>query len=244
MPKFNNNIVPIDSAEMYYNSNRSCSYSYSYSTLQQSTDPRGPTDESVGAPEAPSSPNPSGYPSGRKDQGIPGLGSVRKNIPKKVSTEHIYTQINASINEIRRGTRTDRMNLYLSLMEENDKKFSIYLRSSLTTSNDETYRSLKKTDNRILLKELEDMMANCPNSSKLFTGRLRYNPRRFKIEDEHRTNLKSGLVSVYDHGKSMTVILFLLGEYYVIEMSDDLTKKQKSIFDLTGSWKREIPEEL
>ena len=124
-------------AEVYYNYNVSGSCSYSDSTVQHS-------DETVPAPEAPFSSQAQGplVKEDRKKSGDP-----KKNVPRKVSSEDYYVQINMSVNEIRRGKRTTRMNAYLSLKDDNDKKFSIYLRSSLTSSLDETLRSIKKTDN-------------------------------------------------------------------------------------------------
>lgn len=230
-------------AEMYYNYSCSGSYSYSDSTLQQSTGPSDPTNESVSAPEAQfSSPSPSGT-DVEKAKEVRKSVEVRKNVPRKISLNDYYVQINMSVNEIRRGKRTDRMNAYLSIREDNDKKFGIYLRASLTSSIDETFRSIRKTDNRILEQALIDMGSNCPSDAKFFSGRLRYNPRKWKIEDEHKTNLKSALIGIYDYGTHMTCTLFMLGEWYVIELSDDLTTKQQGMFDFTGIYERDVKEE-
>lgn len=225
-------------AEMYYNTSSSGSCSYSDSTLQQST-------ESVEAPEALISSSGASHPGVKKDQrDTEKSGEPRKNIPRKVSLEDYYVQINMSVNEIRRGKRTDRMNAYLSLRDENDKKFTIFLRTSLTSATDETFRSLRNSNNG---KSLEDALieigSNCPKDAKFFSGRLRYNPRRFKIEEEHKPNLKSAVIGIYDFGTSMTAVLFLLNEYYVIELSDDLTTKQQGTFDFTGSFQRDAKEE-
>lgn len=225
-------------AEMYYNSN-SCSGSYSYSdsTLQQSN-------VSVVAPEAPFSSSGASHPGVKKDQRNTGKsGEPRKNIPRKLSTQDYYVQINISVNEIRRGKRTDRMTAYLSLRDENDKKFTIFLRSSLTTAIDETFRSIRKTDNKILEKALIDIGSNCPKDAKFFSGRLRYNPRRFKIEDEHKTNIKSALLGVYDYGTKLTAVLFLFDDYTVFDLTDDLTEKQQGTFNFTGSYQIDIKEE-
>ena len=228
-------------AELYYNTSSSGSCSSSDSTVQQSTEPKAPTYEPVSAPEAQFLSSGASHPGVREDQRD--TGKPKKNIPRKVSREDYYTQINMSVNEIRRGNRTDRMNCYISLKDENDKKFTIFLRSSLTSSNDETYRSLRKTDNQTLLQELANMETNCPKNAKFFSGRLRYNPRRFKIEDEHKTNLKSAVIGIYDHGTYMTAILYLLNEYYIVELTDDLTTKQKGTFDFTGSYQVDVKEE-
>lgn len=233
----NNNVIKLEkspSAEMYYNYSSSGSYSYSDSTLQQSS-------ESVGAPEALFSPSsPSGL-----DVRIPEevqKTQPRKNIPRKISREDYYVQINVSVNEIRRGKRTDRMNCYISLKEENDKKFSIFLRSSLTSSIDETFRSIRKNQNKTLEEALIQMGSNCPREAKFFSGRVRYNPRKWKIEDEHKTNLKSALIGIYDYGKHMTCILFMFDDFHGIELSDDLTEKQIGKFDFTGSFEVDVGE--
>lgn len=225
-------------AEMYYNSSTSRSYSKSDSTLQQSTGPSGPTNESVPAPSALVSSPAASQPLVKEDR-----KEVRKNVPRKISLEDYYTQIRMSVNEIKRGKRTDRMTAYLSIKEENDKKYSIYLRSSLTTATDETYRSLRKSDNRPLIDALTTIESNCPSNAKFFSGRLRYNPRRFKIEDEHKTNLKSAVLGVYDFGTHMTAVLFMLNEWYVIELNDDLTEKQQGTFNFTGLYQTDIKEE-
>lgn len=228
----------IKPAEMYYNTSISRSYSKSDSTLQQSTETPSPADVSVIAPSAPSFPPGASHPLVKENQ-----KEIRKNIPRKISLEDYYTQIRMSVNEIKRGKRTDRMTAYLSVKEENDKKYSIFLRSSLTSAKDETYRSLRNTDNRPLLDALTTIESNCPSDAKFFSGRLRYNPRRFKIEDEHKTNLKSAVLGVYDFGTHMTAVLFMLNEFYVIELDDDLTEKQQGTFNFTGLYQTEIKEE-
>ena len=87
------------------------------------------------------------------------------------------------------------------------------------------------------------MTEELQSGGKLLMGRLRYNPRRFKIEDEHKTALKSALLAVYDYGTHMEALLFLLNEHYAILLTDDVTEKQKGIFDYTGSFKKDIEEE-
>lgn len=222
-------------AEMYYNTSSSGSCSYSDSTLQQSN-------ESVEAPEALFSSSGASHPGVKKDQrDTEKTKEVRKNIPRKVSTEDLYTKIIMSVNDIRIGKRTTRMTAYLSLKEENDKKLSIFLRSSLTSSLDEVFRGIRSKDNKALETVAMDMVEACSKDAKLFLGRLRYNPRRFKIEDEHKHNLKYGLLAVYDYGDRQEALLYLLDEYYPILLSDDLTQKQ-TMFDYTGSYTREETE--
>ena len=231
-------------AEVYYNYNSSScsgSYSSSDSTLQQSTGPTDPTNESVVAPTAPVSSSGASHP-GLKESPKKSV-SPRKNVPRKVSTNDYYDQINMSVNEIRVTKRSKRMTAYLSLKDENDKKFSIYLRCQLTSSLDETLRSIKKASNTILEDQFYLLTEQLQPGGKLLMGRLRYNPRRFKIEDEHKTALKSALLAVYDYGSHMEALLYLLGEHYAIMLTDDITEKQKGIFDYTGAYKRDIEEE-
>jgi hypothetical protein len=242
-----NNILK--NAEVYYNYSSSGSCSSSDSTGQQSTEPSAPTNEPVVAPEAPSSFTPSATTerrpedTGKSGENQSGPKTARKNIPRKVSTEDYYDQINISINDIRITKRSKRMTAYLSLKDTNDKKFSIYLRCCLTSSLDETLRSIKRTDNRILEEQFHLMSEQLQPGGKLLMGRLRYNPRRFKIEEEHKTLLKSALLTVYDYGTHMEALFYLLGEHYAIMLTDDITEKQKGIFDFTGSFKRDMEEE-
>jgi hypothetical protein len=239
----------LKNAEVYYNSSCSGSCSSSDSTVQQSTGPSDPTNETVVAPEALFSLTPSARDerrpedTGKSGEDQSGPKIVRKNIPRKVSMEDYYDQINISINDIRETKRTKRMTAYLSLKDTNDKKFSIYLRCCLTSSLDETLRSIKKTDNRVLEEQFHLMSEQLQRGGKLLMGRLRYNPRRFKIEEEHKTLLKSALLVVYDYGTHMEVLFYLLGEHYAIMLTDDITTKQKGIFDYTGSFKRDLEEE-
>ena len=235
----NKKTISSDVAEMYYNYNSdsySGSCSSSDSTFQQSTEPKAPTGENVYAPSAPISSSGASHPGMKKQPKNTGKsGEPRKNIPRKISTEHLYTKIIMSVNDVRIGKRTTRMTAYLSLKEENDKKLSIFLRSSLTTSIDETFRLIRKQDNKALETVAQDMVDACSKNAKLLLGRIKYNPRRFKTEDEHRHNLKYGLLAVYDYGDRKEALLYLLDEYYPILLTDDTTQKQ-SMFDYTGSY--------
>lgn len=229
-------INPSDNAEMYYYYNKSKSKSNSNSTLQQSTEPSAPADESVKAPPALfSSFSPSG-PSVRDTK------EVRKNTPRKVSLEDYYVQMNISINEVRRSKRIDRMNCYVSIREDNDKKFSIFLRSNLTTATHETFRLLREQNNNVLQDVLHQMIDECPSDAKFFCGRFKYNPRKWKLENEHKSTLRNALIGIYDYNTHMTCVIYILGEWYVIEADDSLTEKQKGFYDFTGSWERDVGE--
>lgn len=226
-------------AEVYYNYNtnsKSGSCSNSYSTLQQSTGPSDPTDESVKAPKAHSS---SSSPSGLD---VKKSKEVRKNIPRKLSREHYYVQINISVNSVSRGKRTSRMTAYMSIKEDNDKKFTIFLRSSLTSAIHETVRLLKQHDNTFLQEKLIEMQMNCPKGAKFLCGRIRYNPRQWKLEDEHKPNHSAAIIGVYDFVTHLECVLFLFDEPYVFTLTDDLTEKQQDKFEYAGSWVRDVGE--
>jgi hypothetical protein len=236
MKQNNIDLGTVISAEMYYNYSSSGSCSNSDSTVQQSTEPTAPTNETVLAPSAPVFLPGASHPRARENQEKP-----KKNIPRKVSTQDNYTKIIMSVNDIRIGKRTTRMTAYLSLKEENDKKLSIFLRSSLTSSLDEVLRGIRQKDNKPLETVALEMIDACPSDAKLLMGRIRYNPRRFKIEDDHKHNLKYALLAIYDYGNRKEAVLYLLDEYYPILLSDDLTQKQ-TMFDFTGAYTKEETE--
>ena len=241
-----NNVIKLkevnspNSAEVYYNYSSSGSCSYSDSTLQQSTGPSDPTNESVVAPTALLSLPGASHLLLKEDQEKP--KASRKNIPRKVSVDDYYTKIVMSVNEIKISKRTTRMTAYFSLKEENDKKLSIFLRSSLTSSVDETFRGIRAKDNRILEDIAIEMYQNSPNDCKFLLGRLRYNPRKFKIEDDHKYNLKNAIVCIY-YGKTIQAILWILDKYYPITLTDDLTEKQ-TMFSYTGMYSDDDKEEV
>lgn len=226
-------------AEVYYNYNTdsmSGSCSSRYSTLQQSTGPSDPADESVTAPKAHfSSSSPSGTDEKKSKE-------IRKNIPRKLSREHYYVQINISVNNVSRGKRTTRMTAYMSIKEDNDKKFTIFLRSSLTSAIHETIRLLKEHDNKFLHEKLIEMQMNCPKEAKFLCGRIRYNPRQWKLEDEHKPNHSAAIIGIYDFTTHLECVLFLFDEPYVFSLTDDLTEKQQSTYDYAGSWVRDLGE--
>lgn len=230
-------IIDIDNrSEVYYNyNNKSGSCSSSYSTLQHSN-------ASVEAPEArfsPSSPSGSDVREAKENQKTK---EVRKNTPRKISREHHYVQINISVNGVSRGPKTTRMTAYISVRDDEDKKFTIFLRSSLTSAINETTRPLREKGNTFLLEKLAAMQMNCPKDAKFLTGRIRYNPRQWKLEEEHKPNHQAAIIGVYDFKTHLHCILFLFEEAYVFELTDDLTEKQVGKFSYTGSYQKDVGE--
>lgn len=161
---------------------------------------------------------------------------------RKLSVNDYYTEIRLSMGNLREGTRTSRMSCYISIKSDTDRKYSIFLRSSLTTSLDETLRSIKKTDNKPLQTIAEDFIQEHKDSDIVMLGRIRYNPRKGLINELHRKNLKHALLGVYSINEQVYATLFMLGEEYSFELSCELSEKQKLFYETTGLWEAEIKE--
>lgn len=174
-------------------------------------------------------------------------GKTGKNQPlesrdRKLSTNDYYIEIRLSMGNVREGSRTSRMSCYIAIKSDTDRKYSIFLRSSLTTSLDETLRSIKKSDNKPLQTIAEDFIEEHKDSGIVMLGRIRYNPRKGLINEMHRKNLKHGLLGIHSIGEQLFATLFLLGEEYEFELSSELSEKQKQFYETTGLWEAEIKE--
>jgi hypothetical protein len=161
---------------------------------------------------------------------------------RKLSTNDYYTEIRLSMGNLREGTRTSRISTYISIKSDVDRKYSIFLRSSLTSSLDETLRSIKKTDNKPLQTIAEDFIEEHKDCDIIMLGRIRYNPRKGLINEMHRKNLKHALLGLYSINGQLYATLFLLGEEYQFELSNELSPKQQQFYETTGLWEAEINE--
>ena len=155
---------------------------------------------------------------------------------RAVNPEHKYSEIRLFLSNIREG-RVQRVNAYLSIKEENDKKFTIFLRSSLTSALHETFRSISASSNQYLHECAEDCVAAHPNG--LMLGRLRYTPKSGFVTDKHRKSLRSGLLGIYSDDTGLHATLYLLNEVYEFELTEDLTSKQKTYYEVGGIWSRD-----
>jgi hypothetical protein len=165
------------------------------------------------------------------------LGRTRRP-DRKVSTQDLYVLINASMGNVRSG-ETDRSTVYLSLREESDPRFSIFLRAALTSRIREVRASIEKTDNKPLQTILDDIVAQ--NNDGQMIGRIRYNARRGLIQEMHRKNLKHGLFEVHSQQGKLVGTLFLLGEEYPFEFTTGSVKQQQH-FDAVATYQAEIGE--
>jgi hypothetical protein len=232
------------SAEMYnYNTDR-YSKRNSY-TLQQSTRPEGSDDVSVGAPAAPFIPSPSGSRAGEEDREEIQVGLKRntaqkpKFIQRKITTEDKIVNIWIGTSNLKVGNRFSRMAAYICLQEEKDKKYSMFYRSKLTTAHDEIRRGIIEKDNRALLEVFNDFESAF--GKDCFMGRLRLNPRKYPINEQHRSNHKNGLLCIVKEKTGYLAILYLLGEYYNIHLDTNLTDSQSNYYETAGIW--ELDEE-
>ena len=165
------------------------------------------------------------------------LGKTRRP-DRKVSTQDLYVLINASMGNVRSG-ETDRSTIYISIREEADHRFSIFLRAALTSRLREVRASIEKTDNKPLQTIFDDIIAQ--NNDSQMIGRIRYNARRRLIQQMHRKNLKHGLFEVHSQNGKLVGTLFLLGEEYPFEFAIGSAKQQQH-FDAVATYQAEIGE--
>lgn len=233
----------LGSAEMYTNTNISDLDGYCY-TFQQSN-------ENDCADKPRSSPLETSSRSSSEEEvlghnicgSLGGNGSatqfIPKSEPKRLNPNDHYTSISLSVNNIRNGQRYQRMNLYVSLQDINEKKYSIFLVGNLTTAHDEVLRSMTKKNNNQYLQGIYQTMINTyPNC---LIGRLRYNPQRKKSNIHYKKNIKSALAAVFEYNGELKCHLHVVGIDYIIDLTKDfMTEKQKEVYDLMGYYKEEL----
>lgn len=232
------------SAEMYSNSNKNKkgNKNKKENTFQQSTGPSDPTDVNVWG-QAPGSFQPPSAPSLKEDQEIPkdqsspNQGRYGRRLNWR---EDKIVQIHLQIGLIEVGTRYNRAPAYLSIKTESDIRYMIFMRSKLTTANDETMRRIIEENDKPLQTVLQDVL-NEHQQNGVFTGRVKYKPTKGqKIQEHHRKNLPQTLLSVFagDDGY-FHAQLYMLGDYYDFVLDEPLTSKQEKIYQAQGSWELE-----
>lgn len=231
--------ISLDSAEMYTNTNNMDYYKYCY-TGQQSNAP-------VVEPQAAPFPFPSASHSVCEEKKKNVLAFEKNNGSKpkkyqqrKITTNDYLVEIFMSINNIKNGQRYSRMTSYLNLKEVNDKKYSMFYTSRLTSAHDEIRRRIIQYDNRPLLSVYDEFI-NLYGKDCLL-GRLKLNPRKYPIGDEHRSNHKHSLLCVYPDEQELHVNLYLMDEYYEFVLDQDMTDKQKEVYERIGIWQRDMGE--
>lgn len=221
---------PFDpTVEMYSNSNSD----WNENKKKNSNTFRQQAVENVSAPAALSSASQgASHPGVKKDQGIPGRGY------RKLSTEDWYTEINIQINNIRSEGRFNRVTVYVSIKEENDARYSIFLRGAATTSMSELRRVAK--DDKAVLDVINTFNTEHPGC---MIGRLLYKaPRGVKMADMHRSALRHAMIAIYEKDDELEAELYLLGEWYTIRLDAEISKKQQDVFFKAGVWRRDLEQ--
>jgi predicted transcriptional regulator len=140
------------------------------------------------------------------------------------------------IGNARIGERYQRATAYISIKTETDKRYMIFMKSSMTTATDETFRSIKKDGDKVLQSVAEEFYSDYYHK-KLFLGRVKYKiTRGQKILKHHRVNLPLALIGMWVEDDRFKARFYLLGDDYDFDLTDDLTDGQKKFYKYEGLW--------
>lgn len=227
------------SAEMYNNTNIADLDGYCY-TFQQSNENDCADKPRITPQESPSEREPLGQ---DVFGSLGGIGSTTKKVnePKRLNPNDHYTNISIAVNNIRNGDRYQRMNLYASLQEVNDKKYSVFLVGNLTTAHDEVLRSITKKNNNDYIKKIYDSMTNSyPNC---LIGRLRYNPGKKKSNIFYKKNIKTALAAVFLDNDHFKCHLHVVGYDFYFDLTDRfMSENQRKVYDMMGYYNEDFED--
>jgi len=158
---------------------------------------------------------------------------------RRISTQELYTEIGVQINRIRTQGRYNRANIYISIKEQNDNRYSIFLSGAATNCMTELVRGAKQ-DKTVL--DIIDTFAQ--EHKGCMIGRLHYKaPRGIKTTNFHRKLLRHALVALYtNEHEELEAELYLLDEWYKIPLNSELTEKQRQLFAAAGIWRDELEQ--
>jgi hypothetical protein len=122
--------------------------------------------------------------------------------------------------------------MYFSMKTDTDQKYNIFLRSKLTSANNETMRSVLNHRNYSLRDKLQEFIDS--GYDNLWTGRIQYKPTNGFITQQHRKAHKYGLCAVFTLDEQMYCVLYFNGEVYDFEMNDIVTPSQKQHYSKEG----------
>jgi hypothetical protein len=227
------------SAEMYSNSNSKKKKNMNKNTFQQSSvNVRG---------QAPSfSASPAQAPLMREDLKIPKALGIPEDQTVGISENKYGRRLNwqndkivemrLQIGNVRVGDRYKRATAYISIKTETDTRYMIFMKASLTTAIDETLRSIRKDNDKVLQTVAMDIGSEHHNQ-ELFLGRVKYKVTKGqKIQKHHRSNLPLALVGLWlDEGRYYARF-HLLGDDYDFRLTDDLSANQKKFYACEGLW--------
>jgi hypothetical protein len=223
-----------DSAEMYSNSNYELKKNKNRkkNTFQQSSvNLRG---------QAPAFSSQAQAPLVKEDQEIPGdltVGITEQKYGRRLNWQHDkIVEMRLQIGNARVGDRYQRVTAYMSIKTETDKRYMIFMKASMTTAVDETFRSIKKDNDKVLQSVAEEFYTDHHNQ-KLFLGRVKYKiTKGQKIQKHHRANLPCALIGMWVEEGKICARFHLLGDDYDFELTDDLSPGQKKYYQYESLW--------
>lgn len=160
-----------------------------------------------------------------------------KNGFRRLSYDDKYTEINVQIGNVRDEGRDMRCRVYVSLKDELDKKYSIFLSGAATSSKKELIRGAKQNEH--VLAVIEHFKSRYPES---MIARLHYKPVNGYSTDFHKKNLKSAILCIYENDGVLSCTLYLLGELIEIELNEKLSKKQQQYYSAAGIYRTDLDQ--
>lgn len=142
---------------------------------------------------------------------------------KRLDPEAKYDRICIQMSNLRGIGKTTRANVYVSLKEDNENKFSVFLTGAMTNAKAELYRGCKNSQ---AVKDVIDaLFSTYPD---MIIGRLRYKSVNGFISDFHKKNTKSAIIGVYKNSEDVYVaVLVLYYEFIEIPLNHPLSEKQQ-----------------
>lgn len=156
---------------------------------------------------------------------------------RRLSHDDLYTEINIQIANVRDEGRDMRCRVYVSLKDQYDKKYSIFLSGAATSSKKELIRGAKQ--NQQVLDVIESFKQKDPES---MIARLHYKAVNGYSTDFHKKNLKSAILCIHEKDGQLCSTLYLLGEFIEIELNQSLTKKQQEYYSAAGIYRNELQQ--
>lgn len=184
----------------------------------------------------------------RKDQGIPEdhlfleLDPPDKRIDpigyKRLNTNDKYVEIGVQIGHVRTEGRYMRSKVYISLKNETDKKYSVFLAGAATSCLTELKRGAK--ENHAVLSTIETMWEEHPGS---MIARLHYKPVKCQTTNFHRKLLKHAIINIFvNDDEELEASLYLLDDWISIKLDHELTTKQKEYYKAAGIYRTELEQ--
>lgn len=157
---------------------------------------------------------------------------------KRLNTQAIYNEINVQVSNVRDMGRYMRCRIHVSLKEDTDRQYTVFLSGAATTSKHELIAGAKGVES--VLNVINDFMQRRPGC---MIARFHYKPVNGYITDFHKKNIKSCMMMIYENDSMLEAELYLLGEYITIPLDKELTKKQQQYYQLAGLY-RATPDQM